>query len=64
LNPFSLSVDYTLYDNSIVIDEQNYDASGVDLQKTIEEFVNVLEIDDKKTVIDYCLDLYKRANNI
>lgn len=62
--PFSLSVDYLLYDNNIAIDEQNYDASGVDLQKTIEEFVNVLEIDNKKTVTDYCLDLYKRANNI
>lgn len=62
--PFSLGVDYLLYDNNIAVDEQSYDASGVDLQKTIEEFINVLEIDNKKTVIDYCLDLYKRANNI
>ncbi len=62
--PFSLSVDYSLYDDSIVVDEQNYDASGVDLQKTIEEFVNVLDIDNKTPVIGYCLDLYKRALNI
>jgi DNA repair exonuclease SbcCD nuclease subunit len=63
-NPFSLSVDYSLYDNSITVDEQNYDASGVDLQQTIEEFIGVLDVEDKKTVIDYCLDLYKRANSL
>jgi len=63
-NPFSLSVDYSLYDDSISVDDQNYDASGVDLQQTIEEFVNVLDIENKKEVIDYCLDLYKRANNV
>ena len=63
-NPFSLGVDYLLYDNTIAVDEQNYDASGVDLQKTIEEFINVLDIDNKKAVIDYCIDLYKRANSV
>jgi len=63
-NPFSLGVDYLFYDNTIAIDDQNYDATGVDLQKTIEEFVNVLDIDDKKAVIDYCVDLYKRADNL
>ena len=63
-NPFSLSVDYTLYDDSIGIDDQNYDATtGVDLQKTIEEFVNVLDIDNRKDVVSYCMDLYKRAIN-
>lgn len=63
-SPFSLSVDYSLYDDSIAIDDQNYDAAaGVDLQKTIEEFVNVLDIDDRKAVVDYCMDLYKRAIN-
>jgi DNA repair exonuclease SbcCD nuclease subunit len=59
--PFSLSVDYLLYENSINIDEQNYDVSGVDMQKTIEEFINVLDIDNKKDVVDMCLDLYKRT---
>jgi DNA repair exonuclease SbcCD nuclease subunit len=63
-NPFTLSVDYSLYDNTIAIDDQNYEASGVDLHKTIEEFVDVLDIDNKKEVIDYCINLYKRANNI
>lgn len=60
-NPFSLSVDYSLYDNSITVEDQNYTASGVDMQKTIEEFVNVLDIENKQNIIDYCLTLYKRA---
>jgi hypothetical protein len=60
-NPFSLSVDYSLYDDSITVDDQNYEATGVDLQQTIEEFVNVLEIDNKSQVVTYCMDLYKRA---
>jgi len=62
-NPFSLSVDYSLYDDSIVVDDQNYDAAGVDLQQTIEEFISILEIDNKKDVVDYCMELYKKANN-
>ena len=63
-NPFSFSVDYSLYDNSISVDDQNYDATGVDMQKTIEEFVNILDIENKGEIITYCQDLYKRASNL
>jgi len=63
-NPFSFSVDYSLYDNSITVDDQNYETTGVDMQKTIEEFVNVLDIENKSKIITYCLDLYRRACNI
>jgi DNA repair exonuclease SbcCD nuclease subunit len=63
-NPFSFSVDYSLYNNSISVDDQGYEATGVDMQKTIEEFVNVLDIENKTDIITYCLDLYKRAVNI
>jgi len=64
LNPFSLSVDYSLYDDNISVDDQNYEAGGVDLQKTIEEFINVLDIDNKAEVIQYCMDLYKRSHTL
>jgi DNA repair exonuclease SbcCD nuclease subunit len=62
-NPFSLSVDYLLYENTIGVDDQNYDASAVDLEKTIEEFISVLDIDNKTDVIKVCLDLYKRISH-
>lgn len=62
--PFSFSVDYSLFNNSITVDDHNYEAAGVDMQKTIEEFVNVLDIENKNQIITYCLDLYKRACNV
>jgi len=62
--PFSLSADYSLYDNSIgVNDDQQVDLSGVDMSKAIEEFINLLDIDKKIDVSRYCLELYKKACN-
>ena len=60
--PFNLAVDYSLYDNSITVnEEQPYDLSGVDMSKAIEEFILLLDIDKKEDVSRYCLDLYKKA---
>ena len=60
--PFSISVDYSLFDNSISVnDESNVDLSGVDMQKTIDEFINILDIDKKIDVSKYCIELYKKA---
>jgi len=62
--PFNLSVDYSLYNDSITInEEQAYDLSGVDMGKAIEEFVTLLDIDKKAEVSRYCIDLYKRAHS-
>lgn len=62
--PFNLSVDYSLYNDTITVnEEQPYDLSGVDMGKAIEEFVELLDIDKKPEVSKYCLDLYKRAYN-
>jgi DNA repair exonuclease SbcCD nuclease subunit len=60
--PFTLSVDYSLYNDSITVnEEQSYDLSGVDMGKAIEEFVELLDIEKKADVSRHCLDLYKRA---
>lgn len=62
LNPVSLNVDYAInFDKFGLSNEQEYDLSGVDIPTAIEEFVNVLDIDDKNKVIDYTLDLYRRC---
>jgi DNA repair exonuclease SbcCD nuclease subunit len=62
--PFSISVDYSLFDNSISVnDESNVDLSGVDMQKTIDEFINILDIDKKTDVSKYCIELYKKATS-
>ena len=62
--PFNLSVDYTLYNDSITVnEEQPYDLSGVDTVKAIEEFVTLLDVDKKADISQYCIDLYKRAQS-
>jgi len=62
--PFNLSVDYSLYNDSITVnEEQAYDLSGVDMGKAIEEFVTLLDVDKKSDISRYCLDLYKRAQS-
>jgi len=59
--PFSISVDYSLVSNEIQInDDTNLDVSGVDISKAIEEFVNLLDIEDREFIIKYSQDLYKK----
>ena len=59
--PLSFTTDYTYTENSYNIEDKNYETTGVNMQATIEEFINVLDIDNKENIIKYCTDLYKRA---
>lgn len=61
LEPFNLSVDYELAETSLITDDTNFDVSGVDISKAIEEFIGLLDIEDKQVIIDYCIDLYKKS---
>jgi DNA repair exonuclease SbcCD nuclease subunit len=61
LKPESLTVDYDINFNRILEStEQREDLSGVDIECAIEEFINLLEVEDKKDIIDYTLSLYER----
>ena len=62
--PLAFTTDYTYTDNNYNIDDKGYESTGVDMQATIEEFINVLDIDNKGSIIKYCADLYKRACEI
>jgi DNA repair exonuclease SbcCD nuclease subunit len=59
--PLSFTTDYTYTENNYNIDDKGYETTGVNMQATIEEFINVLDIDNKDNIIKYCSDLYKRA---
>jgi len=63
-NPLSFITDYTHTENTYNIDDKNYENTGVDMQATIHEFINILDIDNKENIIQYCTDLYKRACEI
>ena len=61
IRPESLTVDYDINFNRILEStDQKEDLSGVDIERAIEEFINLLEIEDKKDIIDYTLSLYER----
>jgi DNA repair exonuclease SbcCD nuclease subunit len=59
--PFSVSVDYTVSNDIVINDDLNVDMSGIDISKAIEEFINMLDIQDKEDIISYCQELYKRC---
>jgi DNA repair exonuclease SbcCD nuclease subunit len=62
LNPISVNVDYAVNFNKFEItNDPNNDISGIDIPKAIEDFVNMLEINNKKAIIDYTVELYKKV---
>jgi DNA repair exonuclease SbcCD nuclease subunit len=61
LAPRALEVEHDINFNVLIQSEEGRDFSGVDIESAITEFINIMEIDNKRPVIDYVLDLYKRA---
>lgn len=60
--PVELRIDYDVNYNKLKIEsEQEYDLSGVDIKQAIEEFVNMLDIENKKDVANYTHSLYERV---
>ena len=62
LKPEVLTVDYDINFNRLIDDTDNKeDLSGIDIPRAIEEFVNLLEIKNKKEIIKYTLGLYEKS---
>ena len=62
LKPESLTVDYDINFNRLIDNTDNKeDLSGIDIPQAVEEFVNLLEIKNKKEIIDYTLSLYEKS---
>ena len=62
LNPMSVNVDYAVNYSKYKIDESNiHDFSGIDVETAIKEFVDLMDIDNKKEVVDYTLHLYRKC---
>jgi DNA repair exonuclease SbcCD nuclease subunit len=58
LNPKNVRVDYDESNSKINCNDENKDFSGSDLIKNIEEYVESLDIENKKEVIDCIKELY------
>lgn len=62
LKPESLTIDYDINFNRIIENtEHKEDLSGIDIKQAIVEFVNMLDIEDSKDIIDYTLSLYEKC---
>ncbi len=60
--PKTFNVDYAINFNKFnVTGNDEFDLSGVDIPRAIEEFISLLEIDNKNDIADYTLELYKRC---
>lgn len=62
LNTISLTVEYeNTYNNLKLLEGERADLSGVDMVTAIKEFIDLLDIDDKKSVVDQTVELYNRC---
>lgn len=62
--PCELRVDYDAnYNRLTVTDEDDYNLSGIDINQAIEEFVNMLDIQNKKDVINFTQSLYDKVKS-
>lgn len=62
LTPLSLSFDNTIAFNPVLEElDDEFDLSGIDMEKAITDFVNLLDIDNKEDVVKYTIELYKQS---
>tara|TARA_R110002020_G_scaffold121030_2_gene275418 strand:- start:1315 stop:2370 length:1056 start_codon:yes stop_codon:yes gene_type:complete len=62
LKPELLTVDYDINFNRLIDNtDDKEDLSGIDIPQAIEEFVNLLEVKNKKDIIKYTLGLYEKS---
>lgn len=62
LSPAELTVDYDINFNRLIGEvEDKEDFSGIDIEQAIYEFVNLLEVENKKDIIEYTTELYRRC---
>jgi DNA repair exonuclease SbcCD nuclease subunit len=62
LETLSITTDYAINFDKFGIDEQDTSGiSGVDIPTAIEEFIGLLDIEDKPTIIEQTLELYRSS---
>lgn len=62
LKPEILTLDYDINYNKISDEPLDKDLSGIDISDAITEFISLLEVEDKNSILEYTLDLFKRCN--
>jgi hypothetical protein len=61
LNPAQLNVEYEGNKSEYDLDEEKKDFSGIDVQQAIIEFIDLLDVNNKKDLINYTVELYQKS---
>jgi len=59
--PLTLTTDYNINFDKFGLEEGENDLSGISITSAIEEFVNLLDVDNKQKIIQYTTDLYNKC---
>lgn len=60
LNPYQLNIDYESNFNEYDMEEEKRDFSGIDIQQAIIEFIDMMDANNKKDLINYTVELYQK----
>lgn len=61
LNPSQLNVEYESNVSEYDLEEEKRDFSGIDVQQAIIEFIDLLDTNNKKDLIQYTIELYQKS---
>jgi len=61
LNPSQLNVEYESSVSDYDLEEEKRDFSGIDVQQAIIEFIDMLDTNNKKDLIQYTIELYQKS---
>ena len=59
--PLTISTDYNINFDKFGLEDGDADLSGVSIEHAIEEFVNLLDVENKQKIIDYTTNLYNKC---
>ena len=62
LNPLTFNVEYESEISDYDLKDTELDLSGIDISQAIIEFIDTLDINNKKDLINYTIELYNRLS--
>lgn len=60
LNPQQFVVEYETNFSAYDLDSERKDLSGIDIEQAMREFIDMMDINNRKEVIDYTLELFRK----
>jgi DNA repair exonuclease SbcCD nuclease subunit len=61
LNPSQFNIEYESNFSEYDLEEEKRDFSGIDIQQAIIEFIDMMDTNNKKDLINYTIDLYQKS---